>query len=247
MSTQDWKRWLAEAIESTTGWWALFARGDQIRDKFPLPSYAERLKWFQLWNDDRRAWETSLNEILPRGWVRRRKPPGQMITMCLDRLAAFASNGNEAFWDQYFGSLKIRFILRVFLPCMVLHRSRPMTLLSRCVEENDIGLLESLLRIDQTLLYCPALAPMLHPPRSATQAEVWQVLCPSLASDAPLIDKRQVSYHLIAFIRWVAAAVHRKATIPSLIAALPDGDLPEIEGTTQKAVRRILADAPHPQ
>jgi hypothetical protein len=248
MSPEDWKRWYALAIESAAGCWALFGRGAEMRDAFPLPDTRERRPWARFWKDDRRAWDKSINAVLPRRWNRitSRKELRERITECMDSLAAFFSNPEPEFCDRYFQSLEVRFLIRVFLPCMALHLSRPSTLFAQCIERKDLALLESLVRIDPTLVHLPELAPMLYPSKAAAQAEVWQLIGPRLASDSPLMEKRKVSYHLIALIRWVAAAVHRSAKLPVLIAALPDGDLPIDQGTTQKAVKRILNRAPLP-
>lgn len=248
MSPEDWKRWYALAIESAVGCWALFGRGAEMRDAFPLPNSRELRPWGRLWKDDRRAWEKSLNAVLPRGWdrVTSREQLRERITKCLDAIAAFGNNPDTAFWDRYCRSLSMRFLIRVFIPCMVLHLSRPSSLLAQCIEHKDLALLESLVKIDPTLVHSPELAPMLYPSKAAAQAEVWQLIGPRLASDAPLMEKRQVTYHLMALIRWVAARVHRKATVPALIAELPEGDLPDKEGTTQKAVKRIQNRAPLP-
>lgn len=248
MSPEDWNRWVAAAIESAVGWWPLFDKGGEMRDKFPLPTYVECRQWLAFWKDDRQVWEKCLGEILPRGWNRPkgRETPRNRIARYLDAIVAFFSNPDAGFWDRYFGSVRVRFLIRVFLPCVVLHRSRPSALLAQCIEHKDIAILESLLRIDPTLVYLPSLAPILNPPQAATRAEVWQLLGPSLASDAPLLERRQASYHLIAFVQWIGRAVHRRAKITALADALQEGDLPDTPGTTQKAIWRLLGDAPLP-
>ncbi len=129
-----------------------------MRDKFPLPGPSELTRWFELWDDDRSAYEATLDRILgPDPAEFRYTHNEDYVKWCVGRLRSFFESEDEHRFDKFFRSIEVRFILRVFLPCIAKTFRRPSTVLRDIASGNNGELLETAAAIDPTVIRHKAL------------------------------------------------------------------------------------------
>jgi hypothetical protein len=128
----------------------------------------------------------------------------------------FFDGDDEAVFDKFFRRLDVRFLLRVFYPCVATKFRRPSSLLREVVVNKDLGNLEELVKLDATLVSHPKLADILYPSDSAIRRMRWELIQAAVAKPPGGDKPRQVKYGIGGFMRWIAAKAGERLTVRSL-------------------------------
>lgn len=253
---RNWMMELAQAgVESAEAACQFLGPDDRPRDAFPLPGSDERIEWLAYWSDDKLVFVKLLEDVLGRKLAVLRPANGKLILQCFDCINRFFNRPSREL-DGFFRSLQVRFFIRVYLTCLAKTFRRPGTVLATIVETENIELLESVVRIDPTILHHPDLSKLLYPSSSAVRRARWELLHEALTKPHNDVERRTVKYGIAALLRRITRLSGSKLTFRTLIrmyneVAVADGlgsqdpDLLDDPATFERGVRRFGSNLPY--